>query len=265
MTFLKQNWVKIGLGVLFLGGLFFVKGWGYNSFYNYYTNSYRALSGEIIWPTERPDDGRPLVRDSSLGAWLNNIYNLPLDDWDKDGKCLEATQKQINYLKSEKLSEQFTFDKYKATDVLTGKLADLDVKNNKYASTYRTMLRDDLDKKGLNFAGHYSIVSVGMTGMGDSYYIVDRTNGKAYPFPYWAYTLDFEKDSNLIIMDSKERILGQMRDFISYSDNCAFALARNSTLVEQKPFYFLWENNELKLLGPADIKPPINGFWEAYF
>jgi|SRR3989344_584573 len=258
MVFLKQNWIKISLGILILGALFFVKEWNNSS-----PNT--ALTNNIIWPIATPENSQSSADSVARGAWLDNLDNLQLDDWDKDGKCLDATRKQISYLKNEKLSEQFTFDKYKVNELFTGKLADLDISNNKYARTYRTVLREDLKKEGINFAGHYSIVSVGMTGIGESYYIVDGTNGKAYTFPYWAYTLDFKKDSNLIIMDAKDKIFEQMREFISYSDNCAFTLARSSTLVEQKPFYFLWENNELKLLGPTDIKPPINGFWEYYF
>lgn len=257
-SFLKQNWIKISLGVLILGTLFFIREWGNSS-----SNS--ALTTNIIWPTNTPENNQPPIDNVLRGAWLDNLDNLPIDDWDKDGKCLDAIRKQISYLKNEKLSEQFTFDKYKIDELFMGKLADLDISNNKYARTFRTMLSEGLEKEGVNFAGHYSIVSVGMTGIGDSYYIVDRINGNAYPFPYQTFLLDFKKDSNLILMNPKKVFLDTLKTSWNPADYCRYRSYWGNFNTDARPFYFLWENNELKLLGPTDIEPPINGFWEYYF
>lgn len=180
-------------------------------------------------------------------------------------KCTQALSEQANYLKKENLSDKFTFDKYKGTDFLTREPADLDLASNHYAREFRTAIRADLEY-GVDFAGHYTIVSVGMTGWGHSYWIVDRINGKAYNFPYLPYILDYEEDSNLIIMNPKqviEKMIIERPPYYEYG--CGNVKIKDLLTTDLRPFYFLWENNKLKLLGPTDIKPPINEFWEKYF
>lgn len=240
---LNQDWIKIGLGILVLGTLFFNKEWN--------SQPKTVLINFISTPT--------LI---TRGAWLDNLDNLIAEESDKNAECLNATKEQVEYLKNEKLSEQFTFDKYQVTSLLNSALKNLDIDSNKYARMFKTRIREELEKNGINFAGHYSIVSVGMTGWGENYYIIDRNNGEAYTFPYWAYDLMFRKDSNLIILNPKDMIFREMRSMPDYIDNCGYKMAESSPLVLHRPFYFIWENNELKLIGPFNIKPLINKFWE---
>ena len=197
------------------------------------------------------------MRDKEHPATL--IVTNDLDRIYGQGTCAKATLAQTRYLQDEHLSDEFTFDKYKAEPRLTTKPADLDIDSNKYARAFRTVLRSELKDQGPNFDGHYSLVSVDMTYNGSSYYIVDRANGKAYIFPYSAiYSLDFKKDSNLIVMSSKKNILN---DIQSDSYNSCFPSSYDAERLyntDARPFYFLWSNNQLTLLGPKNIVPPIN-------
>lgn len=129
--------------------------------------------------------------------------------------------------------------------------APLDINSNKFAKRFRTRLREDLKKQGVNFAGSYSIVTVPMTGWGKNYFIIDRKNGKAYLFPYHAVKLDFKKDSNLILMNPKSLIM--------QIDSC-LPLGQQ-TAHDLRSFYFLWKNNQLVLIGPKDKTPPPNEMW----
>jgi hypothetical protein len=102
-----------------------------------------------------------------------------------------------------------------------------------------------------------------MTGWGPNYWIVDRTSGRAYEFPYKAVYLDFRPESELVVMDSKERILKAMRGMSDYQESCAHMGARRHS--ELRPFYFRWTGDRLEQLGPARVSPPVNEFWHDYF
>lgn len=206
--------------------------------------------------------------DESVGNMLGMMLNTcggESDVLDKD--CADSLTAQNKYLEGEKLSEKYTFEKYPATLSPIQNLADLDVTSNKYAEMFRTTIRQDLEK-GIDFAGHYTMASIGLTGWPQSFLVVDRLNGKAYQFPYVAYELDFRRDSNLLIMDSKDVIskyLISMKD--SYSSPCVNIKRFDidtSDITSLRPFYFLWEDNEFKLLGPNEPKPSINYFWKDY-
>jgi len=203
----------------------------------------------------------------------NIQYNVPepgewvdqLDKLDRKDKCSLAILNQIDYLNKEKFFEEFTFDRYKITNVSKTIPANLDINSDRSAKEFRTMIHSELVEKGVNFAGHYSIVSVGLTGWGENYWIVDRNNGKAYPFPYIPTFLDFRKDSNLIIMDSKDAIFSSMRETSDYRDNCTTTRTMYLYFPNVRPFYFLWQNDKLILLAPKTIDPPVNQFWSGYF
>lgn len=195
-----------------------------------------------------------------LGGWMNQ-----LDKLNKKDECSLAILNQIDYLNKEKFFEEFTFDRYKITDGLKTIPANLDINSDRSAKEFRTMIRSELTEKGVNFAGHYSIVSVGMTGWGMNYWIVDRNNGKAYAFPYMPTFLDFKKDSNLIVMNSKDSIFSSMRATSDYRDNCGNTGTMYLSYTDARPFYFLWQNDKLILLAPKTIDPPVNQFWNGYF
>jgi hypothetical protein len=195
------------------------------------------------------------------GEWFNH-----LDILDKNDPCSKKVLNQIEYLNNEKLYNQFTFDKYKIDTQLTKEPADLNINSNKTASLFRGSIQSELTKNGINFAGHYTIVSVGMTGWGEGYWIIDRINGQAYNFPYLATFIDFNKNSNLIVMNAKEAILNKIKKgYDDFHYLCDAVELGGIYYNEIRPFYFLWQNNQLILLGQEDIKPPINTFWEDYF
>ena len=196
------------------------------------------------------------------GAWLNDFEKSH-----PDNECASDLLVQIKYLKGEKLAQRFTFDKHMATTIVTREPVDLNINSNKYARVFRTRIRQELEKEGVNFAGHYSIVSIGLTGWGSNDYIINRKTGKAFVFPYKAYSLGFNKDSNLLIVNPKEDLLESIKDSYSYSENCGdvWNWVDGPKFTDLRPLYFLWQNDELKLLGPENVEPTINRFWEGYF
>lgn len=186
-----------------------------------------------------------------------------------DKECSLAFLNQMEYLNKEKFFDEFTFDRYKTTDELKMTPADLDVNSSKSARMFRTLIRQDLKDKGVNFAGHYTIASVGLTGWQESYWIVDRLNGKVYEFPYAPYALDFRNTSNLLIMDSRDIISNRLSAMKGKYDSPCINIDRYdinpSEITDLRPFYFLWQNDELILLAPKTIDPPVSRFWSEYF
>jgi hypothetical protein len=73
------------------------------------------------------------------------------------------------------------FEDYPAA-VRRGRVAPLDLRSHPLARTYRTLLRRQLREEGVNFAGRYTLASVGCgTGCSVSA-VIDARNGRAY-FP----------------------------------------------------------------------------------
>ncbi len=182
-------------------------------------------------------------------------------------ECTAKIQEQKAYLASENtlaLSKEFTFDKYPVQKVTIDYLAPLDASSSRSASAFRTKLTEALEKTGTNFAGHYAIVSVGMTGWGDNYWIIDRTTGKAYEFPYKAVHLDFNRNSTLIIMDSKLSIEADLATLSNPLDACAH-MGGPLRLVDLRPTYLEWNLAEKGLVILDDSNPPLNTFWDDYF
>ena len=224
----------------------------------------------------------PFVFAFAVAVYVNNDYkidNLNYSDNPKDNKqkidqdyinknkeCLAAYEKQKEYLDNETLSQKFTFDKYKSIYSEPKTLKELDLNFSKTAREFRTYIGFQLGDK-VDFDGKYTIVGVGMTGWDGPTWIVDRTNGKAYEFPYQHYyfSLDYRKDSNLIIINSKEKIK-EMHD----TRECFYLniTTKNDEILgayDLVPHYLLWENNQFKYLGPEEYTPAINYFWEGYF
>ncbi|OGG61667.1 hypothetical protein A3I46_03830 [Candidatus Kaiserbacteria bacterium RIFCSPLOWO2_02_FULL_54_13] len=179
-----------------------------------------------------------------------------------DKNCSQAILAQEQAVNNDPLANAETFEKYPVTNSLQMAPADLDIKSNSFAYEFRGVLMDKLSRVGVNFAGHYSIVYVGMTGWGANYFIVDRSNGKTYIFPYIATFLDFNKDSNLIRMNSKEDVLAWINEDVP--DACMSTGTVGVYYTDARPFYFLWQNNELQQLGPGSSTPPMNPFWTEF-
>ncbi len=215
----------------------------------------------FVWLRITVKDNRVTPKNSTDSAVESNQKNA-------DEECLNGYKKQDEYLASESLSKEFTFEKYKTKYVEPKTLSNLDLNSRKTAKMFRSGINDQLDSKEVNFDGKYNIVGVGMTGWDGPIWIIDRTNGKAYEFPYhnYRFSLTFQKGSNLIILSSKEDIKetrSTQRCFylniIPEGEDPPF---RGYDLIPQ---YFLWENNQLIYLGPKEYQPLINPFWDQYF
>lgn len=174
-------------------------------------------------------------------------------------ECARKMAAQREVLANDRLAATETFARHPAKATLRRPPADVDLASNRYAREFRTRLRQELAAHGVNFAGAYSLVSVGMTGWGDNWYIVDRRSGKVTLFPYYAAFLDFRNDSNLIVMNPRERIEKALAE---QDADCYFYNQQQVTSL--RPFYFVWTEDRLVLLGPKDAEPPRNRFWDEY-
>ncbi|MEK7071976.1 MAG: hypothetical protein AAB969_00225 [Patescibacteria group bacterium] len=177
-------------------------------------------------------------------------------------ECAEKVLNQTKYLQYDQLADTETFEKYRADDFLKIRPADLDINSNIWASVFMTLIRNDMNDEKNSFAGHYAIATIGMTGWPSGYVIINKKNGKAYTVPYQSTFLDFKKDSKLLILNSKPAIMDQMRLSSSYQDYCDsnFPIVN---VADERPFYFVWESDTLRLIGPKNIKPPANEFFQS--
>jgi len=98
-----------------------------------------------------------------------------------------------------KYSTKSNFNDFKVA-MYTGKLAEPDFTNNPKALRFKTRIKETC-KKGINFAGHYTIVSYGCGTSCESYKIVDRINGKIINLPTFgaSASIEFQKDSKMVI------------------------------------------------------------------
>jgi hypothetical protein len=191
----------------------------------------------------------------------------PVRDDPAEGRtdaCAGALRAQLLDLDAETLSVSFRFERYPVASMSRARPAPLDVSSLRSARTFRTKLREALDTAGVNFAGHYAIVEVGMTGWGPNYWIVDRRTGQAFEFPYKATYLDFTDSSALVIMDSKNAILRALGEMADPEEACAH-VGGPLRYTDLRPFYFRWHNRRLEQLAPAGAIPPPNTFWNDYF
>jgi hypothetical protein len=123
-------------------------------------------------------------------------------------------------------------------------------------------VRAALDTTGINFAGAYTIVSVGMTGWGDNHWIIDRRTGRAQELPYKAAYLGFSPRSLLLILNPRDSIRKALRELSEPLNACAFIGPHRTT--ELRPIYFLWTNGALRQIAPTDLRAPRNSFWREY-
>ena len=91
--------------------------------------------------------------------------------------CFDSALEQLRAYNTDPLAD-ITFDKYKVP-VYTGSLVMLNLKtSSKQIVNFKTEINEQLASTGINFAGKYTLVSVGMTGWGLNYFLIDRTTGK---------------------------------------------------------------------------------------
>lgn len=90
--------------------------------------------------------------------------------------------------------------KYTVGESYKGRLAPLDESSHADARTYRTMLREGLEQ-GVNFAGKYTVVSIGCGTSCQQHYVVDRRSGKVLDKVEGSMGVRYSADSRLFIVN----------------------------------------------------------------
>ncbi len=100
------------------------------------------------------------------------------------------------------------------------------------AKLFKTRI-EDACKDGVNFAGHFTLVSIGCGSACQAHYIVNRKSGRITPIFVSSLGVSYEKDSKLIIKN-------------------AGAIDNSTNLIELCPYcevsHYTWEENTLKPL-----------------
>jgi hypothetical protein len=114
-----------------------------------------------------------------------------------------------------KYQPQKSFNDYQV-DIYNGKLADPDFSSNPDAKLYITRIKDEC-AKGINFAGHYTLVIWGCGSPCQSGVIIDRKTGKIFGGYDSTLGSEFKKDSKMIIKN-----IGAIDTKSNLIDVCAF-------------------------------------------
>jgi hypothetical protein len=205
--------------------------------------------------------GKAAAPQNSNLHWVDTLKIV-----DKNDTCGMKVLAQLKMLREETSDQEFTFEKFAVSHEEVANPAPIDLRTSRSAREFKTKLTESVTAAGINFAGHYTIGEVGMTGWGRNYWIVDRRNGRTYEFPFKPHHLDFRPDSRLVIMDSKESIMNEMRSTEDWRFMCAYRnLGTPSFYYDLFPVYLEWKNNEWKVLAPKNSTPLKNVFWKEYF
>ncbi|MFD2512398.1 hypothetical protein ACFSRY_00850 [Pontibacter locisalis] len=89
---------------------------------------------------------------------------------------------------------------YDAGDIYRGRLAPLDESSHIDAGTYRSALQQGM-KEGINFAGRYTVVSVGCGTNCQLHYVINRENGKVMDKLQSSIGAKYSPDSRLFIIN----------------------------------------------------------------
>jgi hypothetical protein len=132
--------------------------------------------------------------------------------------------------------------KHYPADVYAGKPGPLNLRSHRLARMYRTSIREQLHERGINFAGHYTIVVMGC-GTGCSITaIVDARNGNAY-FPrvlggwYVEPGIDLAEDEDVRTFHTNSRLLKMVG---------APRLSPDERWGPGGTYYYEWKNNRLR-------------------
>ncbi|PRY12359.1 hypothetical protein CLV24_108103 [Pontibacter ummariensis] len=98
------------------------------------------------------------------------------------------------------LEEYLGSGDYDVGDMYRGRLAPLDEASHVDARTYRTALREGLEA-GVNFAGSYTVVTVGCGSSCQLHYVVDRETGKVLDKLQSSVGADYRPDSRLFVLN----------------------------------------------------------------
>jgi len=96
--------------------------------------------------------------------------------------------------------------RYRVTDRYEGKQASLDEASHTDARQFRTVLREGL-KQGINFAGRYTVVTVGCGTACQVHYVVDRSNGKVLDKLQGSAGASYSPDSRLFVLNPPDSTL----------------------------------------------------------
>ncbi len=96
--------------------------------------------------------------------------------------------------------EYYNSGDYAVPNMYRGKLAALDDKSHTEAATFKTALTEGL-KQGVNFAGKYTVVTVGCGTSCQVHYVVDRENGKVLDKVQSSMGARYSPDSRLFIIN----------------------------------------------------------------
>ncbi len=160
----------------------------------------------------------------------------------------ELSECQLYYRDVFAVAEEYgTFEEYLTTTTYTGPITTLDEDSHAVAKRFYSYHVAALEK-GVTFAGKYTISDWAFTGWGQMFAVIDVETGKVYPFPYvvdWEF--DYRPDSNLIVINPKDSV----PEFDKLDGNTDVS-CDVKWFDNMKTYYFVFENNEYKLLGPED-------------
>ncbi|MBF9254352.1 hypothetical protein I2I11_13685 [Pontibacter sp. 172403-2] len=98
------------------------------------------------------------------------------------------------------LQEYESSGNYAVTDMYSGRLSPLDEADNAEAHTYKTALNEGL-KEGVNFAGKYTVVTIGCGTGCQTHYVVDRETGRVLDKVQSSIGAKYSPDSRLFIIN----------------------------------------------------------------
>ena len=89
---------------------------------------------------------------------------------------------------------------YNVKNMFRGKLAPADEASHSDAHTYKSALREGM-AQGVNFAGKYTVVTIGCGTACQQHFIVDRENGKIVEKIQWSSGARFSVNSRIFILN----------------------------------------------------------------
>ena len=148
---------------------------------------------------------------------------------DKEGSLAETHPKLQKQLARDTVSQPITdndnpdlYDSYRITmekyqssgnydvsDMYRGRLSPLDETSHREAKTYRNALNEGL-KEGVNFAGKYTVVTVGCGGSCQIHYVVDRESGKVLDKLRSSIGAKFSPKSRLFVVNPPDSTINYL-------------------------------------------------------
>lgn len=98
---------------------------------------------------------------------------------------------------------------FRIQEAYQGRLAPLDENSHSDTRKFRTALRDGL-KQGINFAGQYTVVTVGCGTTCQEHYVVNRKDGKVLDKVQSSTGAQYSPDSRIFIVNPPDSSLNYM-------------------------------------------------------